>query len=362
MEMSGNRHITDSLNTVSDFQENPADKFLRTDSELFENWEQTKDSSFREYSELFHGLGRIIQNDAESLEGTGDKAITLLNTLRRILKNHRTVRLLVAELTQSWTRPKDFLDTMMRILSSGHEGIANAGLSLLAEVMNKTSSKDGMELAGLDLVETLMDICRPWTLRVDGNEEIHSGHLSILSSLLLASSFEGFEELNGDGTIVAEKWIETVSGKVLLPAEQYIRQTFENGVSLSEGNGSFSFMGMLIALLKCIPYHPPVSEFVVRFGVVECLQSILSLIDSDYEVWFFLDEVSQSLYWWGLEKSLVIGEGGEVARCLCLEGLEDALEQLVLTETGGSFTTAIGSLAQSMLNTVKGGNSGDLHP
>ncbi|KAK2943455.1 hypothetical protein BLNAU_21638 [Blattamonas nauphoetae] len=191
-----------------------------------------------------------------------------------------------------------------------------------------------------DLVSKVFATVQPHTLPISGNTTISDDLIDIIDRFAELATPPFIRNLGITASGDKFNHRQMILQKVVLPSFQFVTFLISNRYILSDDLFR-SFMSLLDRFIDIGPFHRPTLEFVLASPIVMAFSSSLSFFEDNSRLWDILINIHNSLREWKKHGPEVAQSKKRMKQALISEGFEDTLEQMLMNNKGGHYSSDV---------------------
>ncbi|KAK2961564.1 hypothetical protein BLNAU_3362 [Blattamonas nauphoetae] len=184
-----------------------------------------------------------------------------------------------------------------------------------------------LTLIKAELIPQLINTLNPYSLSLSDCEDIHTSLISTITSSLIFTIPDIFQNLGIEDHNEQQTGCEMVLQQVLEPSEKYLWHLCVNRNSIIDGDQSSQFIILFANLLQISPYHRPTMDLVLSMPVFLAMPSCLTFFENDDAISTFLYIMPTTQWKWNRTQGDYRQIWITVYGMLRKEGIEDAIEE-----------------------------------
>ncbi|KAK2955924.1 hypothetical protein BLNAU_9084 [Blattamonas nauphoetae] len=211
-------------------EKNPGKKTEdQTEYAPFLNWKEELFESIEDAPVIFHSLVAMTRDDYPFDEAQQKKAVNFLYHITPgYSKNFHGADMINTFLDSTNGSHTEFIDTVMVLLSSSIKDISFGVLGFLDYLLPSLAPSHRFLLSEGDLIPKIMNIIKPHTLPLDGNELPHTDLVSIVNSMLFVSTPTAVDYLARTYKMSDQEIHSTILKYVIQPATPYLKHIYSS--------------------------------------------------------------------------------------------------------------------------------------
>ncbi|KAK2959937.1 hypothetical protein BLNAU_5134 [Blattamonas nauphoetae] len=311
---------------------------IKPEEAPFLTFDANAEMSFQDRSSVYCSLVDLVKREYPFDNALQDKAGRFLKSLEPKWGQQDLATRLVTELVPSSTgSPSGFVESILTLLASPHSTVIAAALSFFKET-RRVSIQLKYRLVELDVICKILATVQPHTPPILANETILYRLIALFECFLFFAHPGPLRRLNITAAADTFDRLEIVFRKVVIPSSQFVTFLISNR-DIIKGDIFETFMILLSKLLQISPFYRPTMELVITSPIVMVFSTGLSSIEADKLIGDILITIKDTLYGWKAEDPEAVQSGRRIIQALYSEGFEDTLEQMLLTDDDGFFST-----------------------
>ncbi|KAK2941923.1 hypothetical protein BLNAU_23159 [Blattamonas nauphoetae] len=308
---------------------------IKYKDEPFLSFDENSELSFQDKSTIYCSLVDLVKAEYPFDYALQDRAAQFLKSLEPKRYDNALADTFVTDLVPSSARsPSEFVDSILTLLSSPHSTVIAAALSFLTDTTRESSPAIRCCLVESDLVTKVLATIQPHTPPISGNETIINHLIGIIERCVNLADPSSLFNLGISDAADAFNHREMVFQKVVLPSSQLMTFLISDRYLLNQDLLD-SFTILLSVHISMGPFHRPALEYVLASPIVMAFSSCLSFVEGNYDLWFTLVDINNSLDDWKKLGPEAVKCGKRIIQDLFSEGFEDTLEQMMMNNKGG---------------------------
>ncbi|KAK2960009.1 hypothetical protein BLNAU_4892 [Blattamonas nauphoetae] len=322
-------------------------ELVNPEQDLFLNYDLNSKLSFEDKSAIYCSLVALVKAGYTFDNALQNKAARFLISLEPKWDPDHPAKLISELVPSTAGSPSGFIDSISTLLSSPHSTLIGATFSFIRSTTLESTPTIRCQLVESDLITNVLAIIQPHTLPISGNDRIFDHIYYLIIVYLNLASPGSLSELGITDAVDAYNHREMIFQKVVLPSSLFVTFLISNRNIVFE-RFPISFFNLLSIILLICPFHRPTLEFVLASPIVMTFSSCLLLIEDSRHLWNILKFFNISLQLWKADGAEVTQSTQRMIQALFLEGIEDALEQIVKHDIGGNDAIIVDYYCQSI--------------
>ncbi|KAK2956630.1 hypothetical protein BLNAU_8471 [Blattamonas nauphoetae] len=308
----------------------------------FLNLDSNSHLSFEDKSTLYCSLVSLVQSNHIFDEALQDKTVKFLENLKPGRTALQLANQIISKLVPSPdTTQSRFIDSIYILVSSPHTKIVSAALAFLEGSFMSSSKRYKTQVFDVDFVPRILSIIQPHTLTVSGNENLFCSLNHILSSSINLAHSRCMDTFGITEPPTLHNRREIIFQRHIQPLSQYLSFLCSNRYFFATVESSGGMQSLLGRVLQISPFHHPTLEFVLASPIVMTIPSFLSFVEHSGALWNILADILYLMCEWKKHSTEVAQSGKRMIRALLSDGMEDTLEQLLLSNQNCDFSGGV---------------------
>ncbi|KAK2948366.1 hypothetical protein BLNAU_16712 [Blattamonas nauphoetae] len=221
-----------------------------------------------------------------------------------------------------------FVNAMLSLIASSDSRIIDSVLTFVETVYNHSSIKHRIKMLNSNLIPGVMNIIQPRPGSLPTNMNLHARVIRFLANGLLRA--RSLESAVVSGSSSQSQMNDAIFERIVVPSEANIRFFCANRYIYSRGEFAQSHLNLFFKMLQICAYHSSTCTFVVSLPIALAIISLSTFLYSDFVKRLFNELISMLLKW-RIYGPHTFRMGKTVIRALNSEGLDDVLDQALLT-------------------------------
>ncbi|KAK2950214.1 hypothetical protein BLNAU_14900 [Blattamonas nauphoetae] len=303
--------------------------------EPFLNFSPNSRLSFEDKSTIYNSLVVLVKSKHPFDEDLQDRAVSFLNGLIPWGNKQRASELIDGLVPSSAGPPADFIESFVTLFSSPYTKVVAGASYFLGQTTKASSVADQNRLVESDFIPKLLATAQPHTLpnsvkpTFEYNRGTIYGFLEVLINCTNLADPYHLHVLGLTAAIDQFSHREMIFQKVILPSSLFVTYLCRN-ITLLTSQLRIQFRILLGSLLRVSAYHQKTETFVLESPITNAFSSCLSIFEYNYLIRMTLHEILAALKEWKCRNPEVVQSAKRMMQALFSEGLENALEQMLV--------------------------------